>query len=153
VRTTFPPSLLKVVVAFAKAWFPDRSPPYEEALNRLPERFLSYWDFRRFDHPIYRWVIPFLFRALQWAPVFLFWYAGPKKFTSLPLQKQILFLQKLERSKLYILRGLFVACKLLVSMVLLEDPILFPLLQYDGKGILYPYPVHPPRLERAGERG
>jgi hypothetical protein len=127
---------LKVAQRFLEALFPCEEREIREAMEEFPARLQEYWDFRRFDHPVYPKVVPLLFTLINLAPIFLLFYLWkPLPFIWLPRKDRIRFLEKMERSRIYGVRGLFVAIKLIVCMVFFEDPRTFAITRYDGRGM------------------
>lgn len=133
---TVPLRLARVAQKFLEALFPVDDPEIAAAIEEFPERFCSFWDLRRFDHLAYRRVVPWILLLFNLAPVFLFFYIWkPLPFTWLSLGDRGRFLEKIEQSRVYGIRGLFLAVKLFVCMIFFEDPRTFKYTGYDGRGL------------------
>lgn len=133
---TLSPGLAKVAQRFLEALFPVEDEELKEAIREFPAHFLSFWDLRRFDTLGYRLAIPWLLRIFNLLPIFLFFYLWkPLPFTWLSQRDRERFLEKLEQSRIYGIRGLFVALKLIVCLVFFEDPRTFKVTGYDGRGM------------------
>ena len=132
------PGLLRVAEAFMEALLPDEGDPELIAARRdMGRRFNEVFDPARFDSPTLQGSVPWILRLIQWAPVLFWWLSWrPLPFTWLSLEARRRFLERMERSRLYGVRGLFMVAKLLCSMVYFDDRRTWAFIGYDGQGLL-----------------
>lgn len=145
----------QTMVAFMEALLPD-SPTANFAAVRadMPKLARELFDPRRFDSEGLKMALPTVFTGLYWLPILCFWLIWkPLPFTRLKIADRQRLFNKLEHSRLYVFRGLYVTAKMFCSMVFFHDERTWSYVGFDGKGIL-PVIVQPTALDdlRQGKR-
>jgi hypothetical protein len=146
-----PPRLARIVIAFVDALLPfDARTPLAAWAAAVPERINCTVDPERFDDPILRRGIPGVFSILQWAPLIFFWILWkPMPFTWLSRSDRERLLAGLERSRIYGARGLVMVAKMYAFMFMFSDEGPWPVIGYDGRGLLPPDLVPTPAYDQA----
>lgn len=132
------PGLGRVIEAFLEALLPDGDGfEFAEARRGVAGRMNEVFDPARFDSPLLRNALPWIVRLMQWSPLIFFWVSWrPIPLTWMSVDTRRRHLMRMEGSRLYAARGLFLTCKLTVCMVLFERPDTWGPIGYDGQGLL-----------------
>lgn len=127
----------RIVIAFLEALLPDGDDfDFADVRQRVPERINEVFDARRFDNPLLRSGFPWILRLMQVAPIFLFWLSWrPLPLTWLSIERRQRFFRGMEGSRIYGIRGLFLACKLITCLVMFDDERTWTPIGYDGEGL------------------
>lgn len=145
-----------VLAAFAEALLPDdASVSFAEVRGRMGATAREIFDPRRFDDPTLRMAMPTVLTALYWLPLVCFWLIWkPLPFTKLPVADRQRLFAKLEHSRLYALRGLYVTAKMFACMIFFHDEATWSYVGFDNKGEL-PLEINRTALDdlRDGARG
>lgn len=126
------------MVAFMEALLPDNEAANFAAIRAgMPKVARELFDPCRFDSEGLKMAMPAVFTALYWLPVVCFWLAWkplPLPRLSVADRQRVFF--KLEHSRLYLFRGLYVTAKMFCSMVFFHDERTWAYVGFDGKGEL-----------------
>ena len=136
------------MAAFMQALLPDQPDvDFTDVRHKLGDTANEIFDPRRFDDPILQRSVPTVFSVLYWLPVFCFWLAWrPVPFTWLSIERRQTLFLKLEHSRLYAFRGLYLAGKMFCCMMFFHHEATWDYVGYDHRGELDPV-VHPTALD------
>lgn len=141
----------RTLVAFLEALLPDApGRSLAEVRAGLPALANQVFEPHKFDDPVLAKGLPMLLTLLWWLPLLCFWLAWkPLPLTWLSVRDRQRVFRKLEHSRLYALRAMFLAVKVASCMLLFQDRRTWDWVGYDGRGAL-PLVVHPTTWEGAG---
>ena len=126
------------MAAFAEALLPDTAETsFADVRARLGATARELYDPRRFDDGLLRLGLPTVFRVFFWLPILCFWLLWkPLPFTRLSVRDRQRLFTKLEHSRIYALRGLYLTGKMFTCMTFFHDEATWAYIGFDGKGEL-----------------
>ncbi len=110
---------------------------FADVRGRMGDIANDLFDPNKYDDPVLKNSIPMVFRIFNWIPVLCWWLIWkPLPLTRLSVADRQRLFHKMEHSRLYALRGLYVAAKMFACMVFFHDESTWDYVGYDNEGLL-----------------